>query len=276
MGGVTDSLFGGGDEQTSSQANGFAALPADVQEEFLNAIRYGSDLALGNPSQYFAPMGLTAEEQRARSMINPDNIGASIQNYLNPYSDYAIRAINDQYESPQSALQAQAAEAGAFGSSRYRNTAADLVQARLNAIGQNMGAQYNTAFNQMNAGIGQLLGFGGLERGIDLQQRQAPIAASSYAAGLYQPLLNTGTSTQVRSGGGSGILGGLGSLGGFLQGGDQSGLFDVFSGDSSDYLDFGIDAAAAYFGVPSPNTFRGGGSGGSTLFPGNVGGGTYF
>lgn len=265
----SDLFGGGGSESTSVQQSGFAALPSGVQNELLEAIRYGSDLALGNPAQYFAPMGLTSEEQLAQSMIDPSQIGSNIQNYLNPYADYAIEGINQQFESPQSALQAAANEAGAFGSSRYRDVAGDLEQARLGAIGQNLGSQYNTAFNQMQTGIGNLLGFGGLERGVDLAQRQAPIQAASYASGLYTPLLNTGTSTQTQTSGGGGILGGLGSLGGFLETGQSSGLFDYFGlgggsdsggsfdsagnvisgdADSGDYFNTALDAAKLYFG----------------------------
>lgn len=249
MGGLTGGLFGGGgSKETSTQQTGFAALPSDVQADYLEAIRSGSEPALADPYRYFAPMGLSSEEQLARQMIDPSQISANIQNYLNPYSDFAIENINRQFEAPQSALQAAADEAGAFGSSRYRDVASDLEQARLGAIGENLGSQYNTAFSQMQRGIGNLLGFGGLERGIDLAQRQAPIQAASYASGLYEPLLRTGTQQTVRSKGGDGILGGLGNIGGFLSGAEESGLFD-YIGDSGNWLNTGLNSARTYFGI---------------------------
>jgi hypothetical protein len=68
----------------------------------------------------------------------------------------------------------------------------------LDAIASAQSDQYNQAYNQYQQGIGNLLGFGGLERGIDLgdlgQSMALPTALSSYS-NLINPLLGSTTST---------------------------------------------------------------------------------
>jgi hypothetical protein len=192
---MTKTLFGGSESKsTKSSSGGYGALPADLQANFDLIAQEGQQL-LQDPGQYFAPMGLTSEEQMAQMMMDPSNIEASISQYLNPFRDIITQDINTAYGDEYSALKQQADEAGAFGGSRYRGGQSDLERARLDAIASAQSDQYNQAYNQYQQGIGNLMGFGGLERGIDLGQSMAlPTALSSYS-NLINPLLGSTTST---------------------------------------------------------------------------------
>lgn len=174
-------LFGGGG-QSNSSSSGFFALPPGIQGNIQNISQAGEDL-INNAGQYFAPMGLTAEELMVQQMINPANIGESVNQYLNPFRDIITEDINKQFEAPVSAYAQRANEAGAFGGSRHREGQADLERVRLDSISRAMADQYNNAFGQMQQGIGNLLGFGGLERGLDLAQRGALAQAFNIATG---------------------------------------------------------------------------------------------
>ena len=207
---MVSDIFGGGDKPTQTTQSGFSALPSDLQGKFRTVADIGEQL-LYSPEEYFAPMGITSEEEMARYMINPENIGSSISNYLNPFQDIVYSDINRAFEDPYSALQMQADEAGAFGSSKYREGMGDVERARLDAMARASADQYNNAFNQMQTGIGNLLGFGGLERGIDLATRGAlPTALSSYG-NLINPLLSGSQGNTYQQGAGLGDIGALAS-----------------------------------------------------------------
>jgi hypothetical protein len=84
---MTKTLFGGSESKsTKSSSGGYGALPADLQANFDLIAQEGQQL-LQDPGQYFAPMGLTSEEQMAQMMMDPSNIEASISQYLNPFRD---------------------------------------------------------------------------------------------------------------------------------------------------------------------------------------------
>ena len=185
-------LFGRQATQTPSQSqSGYGALPAELQNIFKGLATNISGL---DPSA-FSPIDLTSEELMAQGMLNPDNISANIQKYLNPYRDIVISDVNKQFEAPQGALAAQASEAGAFGGSRFRDASGDLERARLDAIANAMSGQYNTAFQNMQSGIGNLLGFGGLQRDIELGQSTAPYTAYTQMMNALAPLLGGSVST---------------------------------------------------------------------------------
>lgn len=251
------SLFGGNkskSEQSSETLSGFNALPGDLQNRFRD-LYANYDTILGNPSQYFAPMGLTNEELSARDLITsyqrPGEFQANIEQFLNPYRNILTEDINRAFEDPYSAYKSRASEAGAFGSSRMREGEADLERERFNAIQRGLAEQYGEALNQQQATIGNLLGFGGLERSVDFAQRQAPIAALSQYAGLLNPLLNAGksTSTSVNTQKSGSGLGGLASAFGAI-GGGLGGLGMAFPGM------FGGGGALAF--SPSSNLLYGG------------------
>lgn len=190
--GIMDKVGDPGTPET--RQSGYGALPADLQQHFIDLAEQGSEV-VGDASQYFAPMGLTSEEQMAQMMMDPANIGASISQYLNPFSDIITQDINKAYGDEYSALKQQADEAGAFGGSRYRGGQSDLERSRLDAIARAQSDQYNQAYNQHQQGISDLLGFGGLERGIDLGQSMALPNALGFQGGLINPLLGSSTAT---------------------------------------------------------------------------------
>ncbi len=210
-------------EKPSQQVSGYGALPEWAKNKFQD-LANAADPLLQNAEQYFSPMGLTPGELQAQGMIDPAMFGQNIQQYLNPYRDIVISDINKQFEAPQGALSAQISEAGAFGGTRARGAQGDLERARLDAIASAMGGQYNTAANQMQQGISNLLGFGGLQRGVDLAQRQAlPQALSAYSS-LINPLLggSSGTGTYTKNGT-DGLVSDVGKVSGLVS--SVAGLF---------------------------------------------------
>lgn len=197
---MTKTLFGGGENKTASAAtSGYGSLPSDIQQYFNDLAAQGSGI-VSDYSQYFAPMGLTQEEQLAASMMLPENFGYGVSQYLNPFTDYLTQDINKAFEDQYGAFKQQADEAGAFGGSRYRSGMSDLEQARLNAIGNILAGQFNQAANQYQTGISNLLGFGGLERGVTYAQQQALPTALGFQASLINPLLGGSTSSSYGKG----------------------------------------------------------------------------
>lgn len=187
---MTKKLFGGSTSKSqSNNVSGYGALPSELQNYFKDIAAQGSDMA-ANASQYFAPQGINSYEQTAGNMIQPENFGAGVANYLNPFRDMITQDVNKAYEGGFGALQQRADEAGAFGGSRYREGQSDLERSRLDSIIAGLSGQFNNAAGQYQQGIGNLLGFGGLERGVDLGQRQAVPQALSYYQSLIAPLLS--------------------------------------------------------------------------------------
>lgn len=225
---MTDKLFGSSPKTTV----GAPQLPEHVQKLYNTATKYGQKF-LDDPSAYFAPIGLTSEELMAEGLLNapftdPMGYKQNIETLLSPYRDIITSDINRQFEAPQGALASRASEAGAFGSSRHRAGEADLERTRLDAISNAMQGQYNIAQDQYNAGIGNLMNFGGLERSVDLQQRMAPVSAyQTYMSGTA-PFIGAQTYNPVTTtGGSSGLLGGLQKAAGIAQTGMQ--LYSMFS-----------------------------------------------
>ena len=194
-------IFGGSEsKQESAQSGGFGALPSDLQARFSQLGAKAGDV-LNDPSQFFAPMGLTGDELGAgeliRSQLDPAAFRSSIEQYMNPFRDIITQDINKQFEAPQGALSSRISEAGAFGGSRARGAESDLERSRLDAILGALSGQYNTAIGQRRQGIQDLLGFGGLERGIDLSQRSALPQALSSISGALSPLLSSKEATSM-------------------------------------------------------------------------------
>lgn len=231
-------LFGG-QSQSSSSASGFSALGRGMKQPFYRSAE-SAEKIMADPNQYFRPMDLSPEELAAQGMINaemnPQAYQASINQYLSPFRDIVTQDINKAYEDQYGGLNQLANEAGAFGSSRYDKGLSQLERSRLDAITNALQGQYNTAINQRQQGIQNLLGFGGFQRALDLSQRQALPAAISNIMSSLSPVLNTGTSTSTQkiSGGLMGALGAIGGLatgiGGLTSAAGLTGGFDPFTG----------------------------------------------
>lgn len=178
---------------------------------------------LSDPEQFFRPQDISTEELLAQQAIlspfqDPAAYQQQIETFLSPYRDIVTQDINRAFESPAGQLAAQATEAGAFGSTRHRGAQGDLERARLDAIANAMQQQYNVAQGQLQQGIGNLLGFGGFQRELDLAQRQAPITgAQAYRDITVTPFIGAPTYTPTTvTGGSGGLLGGLSSVAGIL------------------------------------------------------------
>ena len=222
---MVDSLFGGGGEEVPSQAaSGYSALPKFAKNIYRRAADIYRDDIIDNPEQYFAPADIGAQEQTALGLIqayqDPEAYRQSIEGFLSPYRDIVTSDINRAFEDQFGGLASRASEAGAFGGSRYRDAQTDLEGARLDSIARALNSQYANAQAQQQQTISNLLGFGGLERSVDLARRQAlPTAVSAYT-GTFNPLLSGTTST-----GGyttpedSGIVGDIGQIAGLVNAG---------------------------------------------------------
>lgn len=187
---MSQKLFGGSKSvNQSNNVSGYGALPAELQNYFKDIAAQGSDV-VSNAAQYFAPQGINSYEDIAGQMILPENFQAGIANYLNPFRDIITQDINKAYEGEFGALKQRADEAGAFGGSRYRQGQSDLERSRLDSIIAGLAGQFNNAVGQYQQGIGNLLGFGGLQRSIDLAQRQALPTALGFYSDLINPLLS--------------------------------------------------------------------------------------
>jgi hypothetical protein len=208
MGSLVKGLFGGSSSKSKSSGQqssvgGFSALPQDIQDKYRELIAPVQGV-VENFSDYFKPVSLGVEELKAQSMLNPANIKSSIQQYLNPFQAQITADINKQFQAPQSALTARASEAGAFGGSRLRSGQADLERTRLDALAGASANQYNNAYDMLQGGISNLLGFGGLQRDLDLKRRQALPSAITFGSDILSRLLNAnqsqGTNTAMSKG----------------------------------------------------------------------------
>lgn len=197
---MTKKLFGGSStSQGSSNVSGYGALPAQLKKYFNDIALKGSGV-VSNAEQYFSPQGINTYEQTAGEMMLPENFQAGVAQYLNPFRDIITQDVNKAFEGEFGALKQRADEAGAFGGSRYRMGQGDLERARLDSIIAGLAGQFNNAAGQYQQGIGNLLGFGGLQRGIDLAQRQALPSALSFYSDLINPLLGGGRSSSFGKG----------------------------------------------------------------------------
>lgn len=219
-------LFGGSSSSsgsTQSSQSGFPALPGFAQEDYEEIARLTRQV-LGDPEQYFAPMDLTDQELQARGIIDnyldPDTIRSGFETFMNPYRDIVFEDIDRMFEQgPLARFTADADEANAFGSSRFDRGLYDLGRAKADATRLASADQFNTAMGQYlgtrQQGLSNLLGFGSLERNIDLAQRMSLPQALGLGVDIYSPLLSSSTSTGTSFGTSNregGIMPGLSSF----------------------------------------------------------------
>lgn len=209
-------IFGGSEtKQGSSSQSGYGALPENLKNIFSDLGETAGSF-INRSGSNFMPMGLSEQEQMVENQFSmpftdPAGFGETIRNFLNPYRDIITQDINRQYEDQFNASNAAASQAGAFGSSRQMNALSDIDRARSDAISRAMADQYQNALGQRQNTLSSILGFGGLERGLDLQRNQAPIQQLAALSNLLSPLLGASTSTSFGSSDdyGGGIVGGL-------------------------------------------------------------------
>lgn len=197
-------LFGSAPKQVPSQQqqiSGYGALPGFAQETYGKMNDLVNQM-LDNPNAYFAPMGLTKEELAAQSMINaatdPKALAQSIEGFMNPYRDIVFDDINRSFErGPLQQFQQGLDAAGAFGSSRQNQGMYDLGRAQIDGLNRASSDFYNTAYGMRQQSIADLLGFGGLNRAIDFDIKQALPNALGFGSGIISPLLSgsQGTTT---------------------------------------------------------------------------------
>jgi len=228
--GFLSGLFGGSKGgQTSTQTTGYSALPASLKTGF---DQLGKQVAqytdVSNPDNVarFTPMGQTAGETQAYNNINmgftptAETLGTDLSMLQNPFNDYVIGGINNAANSDFSILKQNLNQAGQFGSNRQTLGANDVELQRQNQIGSLLQDQYNQALgqvfnnlvpqrqqdamNQLNAGQSQ--------RALDLQIKQAPIAALGAGTSMIAPFTAGGTSTSYQPSNSGNILGTLGQL----------------------------------------------------------------
>lgn len=216
--GFFSGLFGS--KKTTTPGTGFYALPKEMQNA-LNAITtQGAAQLTGDAgAQMFTPLGQTEQESQAYNLMQlPTNQTAMqglVSQYLNPFQDYITQGINKQAEGKYSLYKDALSSAGQMRSNREFINAAAADNARLNAIGSSMAGNYNnaqqTALNQNQTNIQNLLAQAENQRALDLQTKQAPISGLNALAGMlsgtggFYPAQSQASQT-VKSGGG---LGGL-------------------------------------------------------------------
>ncbi len=235
--GFFSGLFGA--QKTKVPASGLYALPPELQALYKGVLGNAGDvIAPGGElnSQAFTPMGITPDENmafdRARTGIapTPDSFNQDISMLMNPYDEYVINGINREAQGQNSLVNQAGMQAGQMGSNRNFLANSDIEQNRLNNIGQFRQSQYNTAVSNAlgpladlkQGDINNLYGIGNLQRGLDLQTKQAPFNALGAGTDILANLMHEGQGTKattVKTGGGlGGLLGGIGQIGGAVSG----------------------------------------------------------
>jgi len=248
----------------------------------------------------FTPLAQTAEEDKAQGLINkglaptPESLQADLSMLMNPFDDYVINDMNRQATGANSLVNQNASRAGQQGSNRSFLGTSDVEQQRLNSIGQFRQSQYNNSIDQIlgplsglrQQDIGNLMGFGEFERGLDMNTKQAPYNALNSAYGTLNSIPtsfgNFGTKEQtIKTGGGlGGVLSMAGNvasmatgnpmwsmagnaIGGGMQGGGAGGASSIFSGIQ------GLGSSMGLWGGLDPST-------GINWNSGRQGGGGFF
>lgn len=253
IGKISGMMGGSGSQSSKSQStSGFALLPPEIQKAFTG---YAGDLTNlfggGKANSMFTPMAQTADEtaafDMARTGLAPteDSLRRDLQMLMNPYNDMVINEINREATGQNSLVNQAATQAGQQGSNRSFLGTSDVEQNRLNNVGLFRQSQYQNAIdnilgpiaNLRQQDIGNLLGIGSFQRGLDMQTRQAPYSAMQAYGGLLGALPQSGGSQMTQSSqqqGESGGLGGLlqtaGNIGGAIKaGGGILGALGAFS-----------------------------------------------
>lgn len=217
-GGGLGGLLGGGTKGTSTpMTSGFAAAPAEIQNVYKELGTNISSMLSKDPTaaaQYYKPLSVSGAEQSAIDAINrgftPDaaQLQSDIAMQMNPFDQFVIDAINREGMGANSILQQNLQGAGQSGSNRQLLGANDIDLSRMQQIGGFKQSQYNTALQNaletLTTGRRQdaatQLGAGEFLRGLDLETKQAPIAALREASALAGSLNPVIQQTQTQAG----------------------------------------------------------------------------
>jgi len=292
-------LFSG--KKSTIPATGFYAQPEAYQDLYGNVLSGVNDaLYPGGEANVdaFTPLAQTEYETSALDAIargitpNAEQLQSDITMQMNPYDQFVIDNINREAGGQYSILKQGLNEAGQFGSNRQMLGANDIDQQRLNQIGRFKQGQYNQALNNslgiLSAGrrndAAAQMGAGGFLRGLDTQEKQAPLQASlagmSALNAIPTEFGNFGTKERtVKTGGGFGsFLGAIapivgsafgplgaiagGALGGALSGGGiegtlKGGIGGALSGGLGNAAGFGLSTGGqGFFSGGAQNMFN--------------------
>ncbi len=245
-------LFGGSNgAQTQSTANGYSALPSQLQTGFN---QLGQDVSQytdpNDPNNIarFTPIGQTGSETQAYNTINQgitptaNSLNSDLSMLMNPFNDSVIGGINNAANSDYSILKQNATQAGQFGSNRQNLGANDIELQRQNQIGSLLQNQYNQALGQVfnnlvperQQDIQNQLGEGAQQRQLAYQTAQAPISALQAGTSMIAPFTAGGTSSGYNPGSGGNVIGGL--FGGNASGGTAAGNIGSILQQGASYL----------------------------------------
>jgi len=184
-------LLGGG-KSTTIPATGFYAQPKAYQDLYsnlsatTNAALYGP---YGSGLDTFRPQDFNGGEKNAMNSLyqgfapTQQSMQQDVGMFMNPYEQNVIDGMNRESQGQNSLVNQAALQAGQMGSNRSFLSTSDVEQNRVNNIGQMRSGQYNTAVNNVLNGLipqrqqdaQNALTAGGMERELNLQQKQAPL-----------------------------------------------------------------------------------------------------
>ncbi len=234
---------------------GFGTLPQFGQDAFQQAINTGTTLSQ-NPSM-FAPAGLTPEQLASLSTLsqglNPisqEQFQQGISTFSNPYENQVVQNtigdINTAAAGQRSDIGTYADAAGGFGGTRQALLESELnknTQKNIGDVSSQLRSQgFQNASNLTLADLARqqeaatsLFGLGEVQRGINTQTQQAPIAANNYLASLAGSL-PVGGGTTSYSPATAGLLGSGGAISPQILGGLAMAASDIRLKDNIKYI----------------------------------------
>jgi len=219
--GFLSSFFKGERSKTNTTApTGFASLPKEAQQAFLDSLARGEELSLD--TSLFAPAAITGEQQSALATLTSGLTPTSapqfqqgISTFSDPYEEQvvqnAIRDLREGTADTLSDIKTGATEAGGFGGTRQALLESEAVKNLGQNIAQTSGqlrsAGFQSAADRTLNDIARsqnvatnLFGLGEIQRGINTASTQAPLNAVNYLTQLAQGFPTGGGSVSTSRG----------------------------------------------------------------------------
>lgn len=206
MGFLSSFFKGERSKSNTTTPTGFATLPKEAQQAFLDSLARGEELSLD--TSLFAPAPITSEQQAALATLtsgltptSASQFQQGISTFSDPYEEQVVQnAIRDLQVGTQGALsdiKTGATEAGGFGGTRQALLESEAIKNLGENIAQTSGqlrsAGFQSAADRTLADIARsqdvatnLFGLGEIQRGINTATTQAPLNAVNYLAQLAQ------------------------------------------------------------------------------------------